>query len=42
LAVVLHQVGYAVAVLNPKYVKKFAESPPRRSKTDALDAHVLL
>ena len=42
LAVTLHQAGYAVAVLNPKYVKKFAESLPRRSKTDALDAHVLL
>ena len=42
LAVTLHQAGYAVAVLNPKYVKKFAESLPPRSKTDALDAHVLL
>jgi transposase len=42
LAVTLHQADYAVAVLNPKYVKKFAESLPRRSKTDALDAHVLL
>lgn len=42
MAVTLHQAGYAVAVLNPKYVKKFAESLPRRSKTDALDADVLL
>lgn len=42
LATTLHQAGYAVAVLNPKYVKKFAESLPRRSKTDALDANVLL
>lgn len=42
LAVTLHHAGYAVAVLNPKYVKKFAESLPRRSKTDALDAQVLL
>jgi transposase len=42
LAVTLHQSGYGVAVLNPKYVKKFAESLPRRSKTDALDAHVIL
>lgn len=42
LAVTLHQAGYGVAVLNPKYVKKFAESLPRRAKTDALDAHVVL
>jgi transposase len=42
LAGTLHQAGYVVAVLNPKYVKKFAESLPRRSKTDALDADVLL
>jgi transposase len=42
LVVTLHAAGYAIAVLNPKYVKKFAESLPRRSKTDALDANVLL
>ena len=42
LAVTLHQAGSVVAVLNPKHVHGFAKSLPRRSKTDALDAHVLL
>ena len=42
LAVTLHQAGYAVAVLNPKHVHNFAASLPRRSKTDALDAHGFL
>jgi transposase len=42
LAVALHQAGYAVAVLNPKHVHNFAKSLPRRSKTDALDAQLLV
>lgn len=42
LAVTLHQAGYGVAVLNPKHVHNFAESLPRRSKTDALDAQLLV
>lgn len=42
LAVALHQAGYVVSVLNPGQVALFARSLPRRSKTDALDAHVLI
>jgi transposase len=42
LAVALHQAGYAVAVLNPKQVHNFAKSLPRRAKTDALDAQLLV
>ena len=42
LAVALHQAGYQVAVLNPKHVHNYAHSLPRRSKTDALDAQVLV
>ncbi|GAA5531518.1 IS110 family transposase [Herpetosiphon gulosus] len=42
LAVTLHQAGYAVAVMNPKHIHNFAKSLPRRAKTDALDADVLL
>ena len=42
LAVTLHQAGYAVSVLNPKHVHNFTKSLPRRSKTDALDAKVLV
>jgi transposase len=41
LAVTLHQVGYQVAVVNPKHIHNYAKSLPRRSKTDALDAAVL-
>lgn len=42
LAVALHQAGYQVAVLNPKHVHNFAKSLPRRSKTDALYAQLLV
>ncbi|NCC32785.1 MAG: IS110 family transposase [Chloroflexia bacterium] len=42
LAVAMHQTGYVVSVLNPGQVALFARSLPRRSKTDALDAHVLI
>jgi transposase len=42
LAVALHQAGYIVSVLNPGHVALFARSLPRRGKTDALDAHVLI
>ena len=42
LAVALHQAQYAVSVLNPGQVAAFARSLPRRSKTDALDAQVLI
>ncbi len=42
LAVALHQAGFAVAVVNPAQIHNYAQSLPRRSKTDALDAHVLL
>jgi len=42
LAVALHQAGYVMSVLNPGQVALFARSLPRRSKTDALDAHVLI
>jgi transposase len=42
LAVTLHQAGYVVSILNPAQVLHFARSLPRRSKTDQLDAHLLL
>jgi transposase len=42
LATHLHQTGYAVAVLNPAQVAQYARSLPRRAKTDALDAQLLL
>jgi transposase len=42
LAVALHQASYVVSVLNPGQVALFARSLPRRSKTDALDAHLLI
>lgn len=42
LAVALHQSCYTVSVLNPGQVALFARSLPRRAKTDALDAHVLI
>lgn len=41
LAVSLHEAGFAVAVINPAQAHNYARSLPRRSKTDALDAHVL-
>jgi transposase len=42
LAVTLHQAGYAVSVINPAHAHAFARSLPRRAKTDALDAQVLV
>lgn len=42
LAVALHQATFAVSVVNPTHVYNYAKSLPRRSKTDALDAHLLL
>lgn len=41
LAVTLHQAGYAVSVANPAQVHAFAQSLPRRAKTDVLDAQLL-
>ncbi|MDQ6695036.1 MAG: IS110 family transposase [Chloroflexota bacterium] len=42
LAVTLHQVGYVIAVLNPAQLHNYVQSLPRRSKTDVLDAQVLV
>lgn len=42
LAVSLHTAGFAVSVINPAHAHNFARSLPRRSKTDALDAQVLV
>ena len=42
LAVSLHTTGFAVSVVNPAQVHNFARSLPRRAKTDALDAQVLV
>ncbi|GAC1651364.1 MAG: hypothetical protein NVS4B8_26250 [Herpetosiphon sp.] len=42
LAVTLHDAGYAVAVLNPAQLHNYAQSLPRRGKTDALDAQVFM
>jgi transposase len=41
LAVAMHAVDYAVSVVNPAHVHRWAESLPRRAKTDALDAQLL-
>jgi transposase len=41
LAVYLHAAGYHVSVVNPAHIHYYTKSLPRRSKTDALDAHVL-
>jgi len=41
LAVALHTVGFAVSIVNPKQVHHWAQSLPRRGKTDALDARML-
>jgi transposase len=41
LAVTLHAAGFHVAVMNPAVIHNFAKTLPRRSKTDALDAHLL-
>jgi transposase len=42
LAVALHTAGFHVAVANPAQVRNFAKSLPRRGKTDALDAALLV
>src|SRR4051812_24007060 len=42
LAIALHQAHYVVSVINPGQVALFARSLPRRGKTDALDAHLLV
>ena len=42
LAVTLHEAGYVVAVLNPAQLHNYAQSLPRRGKTDALDAQVFV
>lgn len=42
LALVLHQAGMEVRVANPRAVRHFAEALMQRSKTDRLDAWVLL
>lgn len=42
LAVALHQAHYVISVLNPAQVAQYARSLPRRGKTDALDAQVLI
>lgn len=41
LAVTLHEVGYRVAVVNPRQAHHVAKARPRRAKTDALDARDL-
>lgn len=41
LAVALHTAGYHVSVVNPRVIHNYAKTLPRRSKTDALDAHVI-
>jgi transposase len=42
LAIALHQADYVVSVINPGQVALFARSLPRRGKTDALDAQLLV
>ncbi len=42
LAVALYQAHFVVSVVNPAHVHNFAKSLPRRSKTDPLDARLLL
>jgi len=41
LAVALDSAGFAVSVVNPAHVYHWAQSLPRRGKTDPLDARVL-
>lgn len=41
LAVTLHESGYRVSVVNPAHAHHYAQSLPRRAKTDLLDAEVL-
>jgi transposase len=42
LAIALHQAHYTVSVINPGQIALFARSLPRRGKTDALDAQLLV
>lgn len=41
LAVTLHEAGYRVSVVNPAHAHHYAQSLPRRAKTDLLDAFLL-
>jgi transposase len=41
LATTLHQVGFAIAVINPAQAHDFAKALLKRSKTDAIDAQTL-
>jgi transposase len=41
LAVTLHESGYVVCMVNPAQVHHYAQSLPRRAKTDLLDAPML-
>ena len=41
LAVTLHETDYVVSVVNPAQAYRYAQSLPRRAKTDLLDAPVL-
>jgi transposase len=41
LAVTLHEAHYLVSVVNPAHAHHYAQSLPRRAKTDLLDAPVL-
>lgn len=41
LALVLHQAGYGVSVINPTQAHHFAQAQLRRAKTDPLDAQML-
>jgi transposase len=42
LAIALHQAHYVVSVINPGQIALFARSLPRRGKTDARDAQLLV
>jgi transposase len=42
LAVALHEQGYTVVIVLPNNIKHFAQSLNRKSKTDAIDAEVIL
>jgi transposase len=41
LAVSLHSAGFTISVVNPAQVHSWAQSLPRRGKTDPLDARML-
>ena len=42
LAVYLHEAGYQLSVVNPRHVQAYAQSLPRRAKTDPRDAQLLV